>query len=200
MTSCTKKSFNVQGWYTEKRCLYSLQGGSSSVDILICTPGRLIDHLDGTPNFTLQHLRFLVIDEADRLLAHSFQDWLAQVLHAIRQPLDRINTDSTSREEPLTHLHHDSLAPHCLPRANSDFDDPTEPSCQKLLFSATLTRDPAKIAALGLRNPKYFVVQEDAGVGEGPAALSLATEEFAMPSELKVKCLFFRVDVLFPCY
>ena len=39
----------------------SLQGGSSKVDILICTPGRLIDHLSGTPNFSLQHLRFLVL-------------------------------------------------------------------------------------------------------------------------------------------
>ena len=35
-------------------------GGSSKVDILIATPGRLIDHLTKTPNFTLQHLRFLV--------------------------------------------------------------------------------------------------------------------------------------------
>lgn len=40
--------------------LHSLFGGSSKVDVLICTPGRLIDHLNGTPNFTLQHLRFLV--------------------------------------------------------------------------------------------------------------------------------------------
>ncbi len=39
---------------------YSLQGGSSKVDVLICTPGRLIDHINGTPNFSLQHLRFLV--------------------------------------------------------------------------------------------------------------------------------------------
>jgi len=36
-----------------------LSGGSSKVDILISTPGRLIDHLKGTPNFSLQHLRFL---------------------------------------------------------------------------------------------------------------------------------------------
>lgn len=36
-----------------------LEGGSSRIDILICTPGRLIDHLEGTSNFTLQHLRFL---------------------------------------------------------------------------------------------------------------------------------------------
>ena len=37
-----------------------LKGGSSKIDILICTPGRLMDHLHGTPNFSLQHLRFLV--------------------------------------------------------------------------------------------------------------------------------------------
>lgn len=37
-----------------------LLGGSSKVDVLICTPGRLMDHLNGTPNFSLQHLRFLV--------------------------------------------------------------------------------------------------------------------------------------------
>ena len=37
-----------------------LLGGSSKVDILIATPGRLIDHLSKTQNFSLQHLRFLV--------------------------------------------------------------------------------------------------------------------------------------------
>lgn len=40
--------------------LCSLQGGSSKVDVLVCTPGRLMDHLTGTRNFSLQHLRFLV--------------------------------------------------------------------------------------------------------------------------------------------
>ncbi|KAF9135861.1 ATP-dependent RNA helicase dbp6, partial [Mortierella sp. GBA39] len=34
-------------------------GGHSRVDVLITTPGRLIDHIKSTPNFTLQHLRFL---------------------------------------------------------------------------------------------------------------------------------------------
>jgi ATP-dependent RNA helicase DDX51/DBP6 len=32
-------------------------GGSSLVDIVVCTPGRLIDHMEKTPGFTLQHLR-----------------------------------------------------------------------------------------------------------------------------------------------
>lgn len=40
-------------------------GGRSAVDILVATPGRLMDHLDSTPGFTLQHLRFLVIDEGE---------------------------------------------------------------------------------------------------------------------------------------
>lgn len=48
---------------TNKR---SFKGGSSKIDILICTPGRLMDHIHGTPNFTLQHLRFLV-----RVFSHS---------------------------------------------------------------------------------------------------------------------------------
>lgn len=39
---------------------FSGQAPSSSVDILIATPGRLMAHLQGTPGFTLSHLRFLV--------------------------------------------------------------------------------------------------------------------------------------------
>ncbi|KUJ21537.1 P-loop containing nucleoside triphosphate hydrolase protein [Mollisia scopiformis] len=50
------------------------------VDILICTPGRLVDHLKSTPGFSLQHLRWLVVDEADKLLDQSFQQWLDLVM------------------------------------------------------------------------------------------------------------------------
>lgn len=38
----------------------------STVDIIITTPGRLIDHILKTSGFSLDSLRFLVIDEADR--------------------------------------------------------------------------------------------------------------------------------------
>ncbi|KAK2576463.1 hypothetical protein KPH14_005794 [Odynerus spinipes] len=38
----------------------------SAVDILIATPGRLIDHILKTPGFSLESLRYLIIDEADR--------------------------------------------------------------------------------------------------------------------------------------
>ncbi|KAI0635676.1 P-loop containing nucleoside triphosphate hydrolase protein [Trametes polyzona] len=175
----------------------SLQGGSSKVDILICTPGRLIDHLNGTPNFSLQHLRFLVIDEADRLLAQSFQDWLAQVLAATRPPRP---SDDTNPSKPLSQSdpnkidrpRPDALAPaflHILrdvPYVRTDIDEQKEPSCQKLLFSATLTRDPAKIAALGLRAPKYIVVQgkKSAVASNEEGVLDFVMEKFTMPATL----------------
>lgn len=35
-------------------------------DVLIATPGRLIDHLHNTPSFELSHIEILILDEADR--------------------------------------------------------------------------------------------------------------------------------------
>ncbi|KAF8896577.1 P-loop containing nucleoside triphosphate hydrolase protein [Infundibulicybe gibba] len=177
-----------------------LLGGSSKVDVLICTPGRLMDHLNSTPNFSLQHLRFLVIDEADRLLAQSFQDWLVQVL-AATHPLRPAHTDipsphsTTEDEAPLapskTAPMHDAVAPafmHLLPYPDipTFFTEHAEPSCQKLLFSATLTRDPGKIALLQLRDPCYFVVQDtQTRSQDGDAIMDVVMEKFTMPATLK---------------
>ncbi|KAI5998745.1 P-loop containing nucleoside triphosphate hydrolase protein [Pisolithus albus] len=166
-----------------------MKGGSSKVDILICTPGRLMDHLNGTPNFTLQHLRFLVIDEADRLLAQSFQDWLAQVLAACgarRRSADKLRASSPfydSTPLPLC----DSLSPALLQTYvdfHTDVDELKETSCQKLLFSATLTQDPGRLASLDLRNPKYFVVQSRAEGGDKSGDLDIISERFTIPATL----------------
>lgn len=35
-------------------------------DIVIATPGRLIDHIKNTPGFSLDSIEVLVLDEADR--------------------------------------------------------------------------------------------------------------------------------------
>lgn len=36
------------------------QNLESAVDILVATPGRLMDHINNTKGFTLEHLRYLV--------------------------------------------------------------------------------------------------------------------------------------------
>lgn len=57
--------------------------------------------------------------------------------------------------------------------------------CQKLLFSATLTRDPAKVAALDLSSPQYYVVQSTSN----PLSATAVGSSFALPSELTERML-----------
>ncbi|OAA57953.1 dead box ATP-dependent RNA helicase [Niveomyces insectorum RCEF 264] len=50
------------------------------VNLLVATPGRLLDHLQRTPGFLFKHLRSLIIDEADRILEVGFEDELRQIV------------------------------------------------------------------------------------------------------------------------
>ena len=51
--------------------------------LLICTPGRLVDHLKDTKGFSLRTVQFLVLDEADRMLSMDFEQELHTLLDAI---------------------------------------------------------------------------------------------------------------------
>ena len=63
-------------WFFSRRILYHFVGGLDSKtqeaalrkgpDIVIATPGRLVDHLHNTPSFSLQTVEIIVLDEADR--------------------------------------------------------------------------------------------------------------------------------------
>lgn len=55
--------------------------------IVVATPGRLVDHLSNTKGFSLRTLKFLVLDEADRLLNEDFEKTLDEILNVI--PRDR---------------------------------------------------------------------------------------------------------------
>ncbi|KAL0874101.1 hypothetical protein Bca101_023806 [Brassica carinata] len=69
---------------------------SSAVDILVATPGRLMDHINNTKGFTLEHLRYLVVDETDRLLREAYQDWLPTVLKLTQASEDGMFPSSTT--------------------------------------------------------------------------------------------------------
>ncbi|KAK4139931.1 P-loop containing nucleoside triphosphate hydrolase protein [Dichotomopilus funicola] len=52
------------------------------VNLLIATPGRLLDHLRNTP-FVFKNLKTLVIDEADRILETGFEDEMRQIVNIL---------------------------------------------------------------------------------------------------------------------
>lgn len=60
------------------------------MNILVCTPGRMLQHLDQTAGFDVDNLQMLVLDEADRIMDMGFQsavDALVEHLPKNRQTL-----------------------------------------------------------------------------------------------------------------
>jgi len=49
-------------------------------DVIIATPGRLLDHLTNSRGITIDHIFSLVLDEADRLLDLGFQDEVKEII------------------------------------------------------------------------------------------------------------------------
>ncbi|KAL7906781.1 P-loop containing nucleoside triphosphate hydrolase protein [Trichoderma velutinum] len=124
----------------------------SKVDVLICTPGRLVEHLDQTPGFTLSYIRWLVVDEADKLLAQSFQGWLDVVL-------DKFKTSQFGAR---------------------DFPDMPYSGVRKILLSATLTRDLSLLNQLALRRPKLIVLESGKDVQVAEHSLPESLKEYAV--------------------
>lgn len=128
------------------------QLGKSNVDILVCTSGRLLDHLQLTKGFTLQYLRFLVLDEADRLLGNAYHGWvrsLVQSASATTQSLSKVSEDSRPQKKQRTVEHTEAA----LEDDVVDSYLSLKPPLQRLLFSATLTDNPSKLAMLGIYSP-----------------------------------------------
>ncbi len=79
------------GYFTNVSCIAVYGGGdgnsfttektalTSGVDMVVCTPGRMIAHLNmGYVN--LKEVKYLVLDEADRMLDMGFQDELMKII------------------------------------------------------------------------------------------------------------------------
>ncbi|KAL8714325.1 MAG: hypothetical protein Q9220_001656 [cf. Caloplaca sp. 1 TL-2023] len=60
------------------------------MNILVCTPGRMLQHMDQTAAFEIDNLQILVLDEADRIMDMGFQgtvDAIVEHLPQARQTL-----------------------------------------------------------------------------------------------------------------
>lgn len=53
------------------------------VNLLIATPGRLLDHLENTKGFVFDNLKALIIDEADRILEIGFEEEMRKIIHIL---------------------------------------------------------------------------------------------------------------------
>lgn len=76
------------------------------MNILVCTPGRMLQHMDQTSAFEVDNLQMLVLDEADRILDMGFQatiDAIVDHLPRSRQTL-LFSATQTKRVSDLARL------------------------------------------------------------------------------------------------
>ncbi|KAM6575634.1 hypothetical protein CsatA_023961 [Cannabis sativa] len=126
-------------------------GLQSSVDILVATPGRLMDHINSTKGFTLEHLCYLVVDETDRLLREAYQSWLPTVLQ-----MTRYDEGFFPRAPTFLPLSLGSLKTIRRSGVERGFKGKPYPRLVKMILSATLTQDPSKLAQLDLHHPLFL--------------------------------------------
>jgi len=124
----------------------------SGVDILICTPGRLVEHIEHTTGFLLNDVRWLVIDEADQLLNQTFQGWASVLMDALH---GETRADLMNAQERLRKRERD---------ANSIWSIalPARRQITKIVLSATMEKDLTKLGTLKLKRPKLVLVQDEA--------------------------------------
>jgi len=132
------------------------------VHIIVTTPGRLVNHLRDTEGLDLGSLRFLVVDEADRVMDGAQSDWL---YHLEKHIARSSGGDIQSNAYFIKFYCFAKIFPNNLSAERvlgqvpplSIFTFKTQkPPPQKLLFSATLSQDPEKLARLALFQPKLF--------------------------------------------
>jgi ATP-dependent RNA helicase DDX51/DBP6 len=156
---------------------------SSAVDLLVCTPGRLLEHLGSTLGFNISSVGWLVLDEADKLLDQQYDGFLQRLDEELSR--SRTEGEQDAREKYL--------------RSQNLWADRFERRVRKVVLSATMTRDISKLTALKLRRPQLVVVQgseennpkapAEADASEKVDLLNTETGVFEIPPTLKEYCV-----------
>ncbi|KAI8581421.1 hypothetical protein K450DRAFT_294192 [Umbelopsis ramanniana AG] len=139
------------------------------VNILVSTPGRLLDHLKTTKSFSIENLKWLVLDEADRLLDLGFEETIKDIMKIIDE---RTATPGKFKQ---------AMTNKFWPKRR-----------QTVLCSATLRDDVQKLAGQSLVDPVFVSGNGDV------SSMAVATQgmsareddaKFTTPNQLKQTCV-----------
>ncbi|CAK5281649.1 unnamed protein product [Mycena citricolor] len=98
---------------------------SKGVNLLVATPGRLLDHLMNTKGFIFRNLRALVIDEADRILEIGFEEQMKKIISILPNDNRQSMLFSATQTTKVADLARISLRPGSV---NVDIDGKEEAS------------------------------------------------------------------------
>ncbi|KAL6893882.1 hypothetical protein ACP4OV_007980 [Aristida adscensionis] len=72
---------------------------AKGINLLVATPGRLLDHLQNTKGFIYKRLKCLIIDEADRILEQNFEEDMKQIFKRLPQNRQTVLFSATQTKE-----------------------------------------------------------------------------------------------------
>jgi ATP-dependent RNA helicase DDX31/DBP7 len=161
-----------------RRCVWvvggAVHGGESrprekarlrkGVNILVASPGRLLDHLENTVSFKTDRLEWIVLDEGDRLLDMGFEKKIAQIIRIVdeRSIRSSISSKSGKDEEDSGGDEDDYEEEDMALRKKSSSQQLAAPIRRKTaLFSATLHSGLDRLSALSLNRPVFIGLKEE---------------------------------------
>ncbi|XP_026438788.1 DEAD-box ATP-dependent RNA helicase 17-like isoform X2 [Papaver somniferum] len=112
------------------------------ISILVATPGRLLDHLKNTSSFVHSNLRWIIFDEADRILELGFGKEIEDILNVLGSKKNGLDDKADGASK--------------LPKFPR----------QNLLLSATLNEKVNHLANISLENPVLVGLDEKKSSGE----------------------------------
>jgi len=79
---------------------------AKGINILVATPGRLLDHLQNTKDFLYKNLQCLIIDEADRILDVGFEEEMKKIIKLLPKKRQTMlfSATSTKKTEDLVRM------------------------------------------------------------------------------------------------
>lgn len=150
------------------------------VNILIGTPGRICDHLLHTESFKVDKVKYLVLDEADRLYECGYEKDVKVIVDALNKGPDGKNPFATSTEDKPQEKRVSTL--------------------RSMLLSATLSTAVHQLAGLALKSPLFIDTCDQknielpktipvAGVSDSIEAIedSLNAENMVIPEKVTQK-------------
>ncbi|KAG2734408.1 hypothetical protein G9P44_002414 [Scheffersomyces stipitis] len=131
------------------------------VNILVGTPGRLADHMENTESLDISQLRWLILDEGDKLVELGFEETITKITNLI-----------TRNSQIMESMHKWQGLP--VRRIN-------------LLCSATMQNNVEKLGSIILNNPEMISVDHIPGTiefeGDGSSS-GKHSEEVTAPDQL----------------
>ncbi|KAF8549992.1 DEAD-domain-containing protein [Imleria badia] len=143
------------------------------IPILVSTPGRLLDHLQNTSSFNVGKCKWLVLDEADRLMELGFEETIKGII----QGLD-------GRRK---------LAVQAVNEGKSLEVGGWDWQCRRrtILCSATIREDVQKLAGTTLVKPimikAFDTEKEQLSNQQNASSLASSSENFTPPAQLAQK-------------